>query len=190
MRSTLVSLTVAALFLAGCSKKPAPEVVPTPSEQPRPTTPSGTPDTNRPPVNTTDPATCTNAITSGVNELSRMVNFDTDKYDVRPQDMGLLDAKADLLKLFPAVRLRVTGHADERYTDEYNLVLGTRRAESVRDYLVRKGIDGSRLETASLGETAPFDPSHTEAAWDKNRRAEFTLLSGRETLASRIPGCS
>lgn len=190
MRSTLVPLAVAAAFLAGCSKKPAPEVVPTPSTQPQPTTPVGTPDTNRPPVNTTDPATCQNAITSGVNELSRMVNFDTDKYDVRPSDMGLLDAKADLLKMFPAVRLRVTGHADERYTDEYNLVLGTRRAESVRDYLVRKGIDGTRLESASLGETAPFDPGHNEAAWDKNRRAEFTLLSGRESLSSRIPGCT
>ena len=189
MRSTLVPLAVAAAFLAGCSKKPAPEVVPTPSTQPQPTTPVGTPDTNRPPVNT-DPTTCQNAITSGVNELSRMVNFDTDKYDVRPSDMGILDAKADLLKMFPAVRLRVTGHADERYTDEYNLVLGTRRAESVRDYLVRKGIDGARLESASLGETAPFDPGHTEAAWDKNRRAEFTLLSGRESLSSRIPGCS
>jgi len=189
MRSTLVRLTVAALLLAGCSKKP-PEVAPDPSQQPQPTTPVGTPDTNRPPVTTTDPATCQNAITSGVNELSRMVNFDTDKYDVRPSDMGILDAKADLLKLFPLVRLRVIGHADERYTDEYNLVLGTRRAESVRDYLVRKGIDGGRLETASLGETAPLDPGHHEAAWDKNRRAEFTLLSGRESLSSRIPGCT
>jgi peptidoglycan-associated lipoprotein len=190
MRSTLVPLTVAALTLAGCSKKPAPEVVPTPTEQPRPTPPNPTPDTNRPPVNTTDPATCQNAITSGVTELSRMVNFDTDMYDVRPADMGTLDAKADVLKMFPLVRLRVAGHADERYTDEYNLVLGTRRAESVRDYLVRKGIEGTRLETASLGETAPFDPAHTEAAWDKNRRAEFTLLSGRESLSSRIPGCT
>jgi peptidoglycan-associated lipoprotein len=189
MRSTLVPLTVAALLVAGCSKKPAPEVVPTPS-QPQPTTPVGTPDTNRPAVNTTDPATCQNAMTSGANELSRMVTFDTDKYDVRPSDMGILDAKADLLRMFPLVRLRVTGHADERYTDEYNLVLGTRRAESVRDYLVRKGIEGSRLESASLGETAPFDPGHTEDAWTRNRRAEFTLLSGRESLASRIPGCT
>lgn len=190
MRSTLVPLTVAALLLAGCSKKPAPEVMPTPSGQPQPTTPAGTPESTRPPVNATDPATCQNAITSGANELTRMVTFDTDRDDVRPADMGTLDAKADLLRLFPQVRLRVIGHADERYTDEYNLVLGTRRAESVRDYLVRKGIDGGRLESASLGETAPFDPGHTDEAWSKNRRAEFTLLSGRESLASRIPGCS
>lgn len=189
MRGTLVPLTVATLLVAGCSKKPA-AVVPTPSGQQQPTTPVGTPDSNRPPVNTSDAATCTNAITSGVNELSRMVNFDTDKYDVRAADIGTLDAKADLLRMFPLVRLRITGHADERYTDEYNLVLGTHRAESVRDYLVRKGIDGSRLESASLGETAPFDPGHTEEAWARNRRAEFTLLSGRESLSSRIPGCS
>ncbi len=190
MRSTLVPLTVAALLLAGCSKKPAPEVMPDPTGQPRPTTPSGTPESTRPAVNTTDPATCQNAIISGANELTRMVNFDTDRFEVRPADMGTLDAKADLLRMFPVVRLRVTGHADERYTDEYNLVLGTRRAESVRDYLVRKGIDGGRLESASLGETAPFDPSHTEEAWARNRRAEFTLLSGRQSLSSRIPGCT
>jgi peptidoglycan-associated lipoprotein len=118
-----------------------------------------------------------------------MVNFDTDKYDIREPDLPTLNAKGDLLNAFPQVRLRLTGHADERYTDEYNLVLGTRRAESVRDYLIRKGINGSRLETASLGETAPLDPGHTEEAWFKNRRAEFTILAGRETLSSRIPGC-
>lgn len=190
MRNAFLPVAAAALILAACSKKPAPEVMPTPSGQPQPTTPSGTPESNRPPVNTTDPATCTNAIASGVNELSRMVNFDTDKYDIRPSDMGVLDAKADLLRMFPLVRLRLTGHADERYTDEYNLVLGTRRAESARDYLIRKGIDGGRLETASLGETAPLDPGHTEEAWARNRRVEFTLLAGRESLASRIPGCS
>ena len=98
-------------------------------------------------------------------------------------------AKGELLNAFPQVRLRITGHADERYTDEYNLVLGTRRAETVRDYLIRKGVNGSRLETASLGETAPLDPGHSEEAWNRNRRAEFTILAGRETLSSRIPGC-
>ena len=118
-----------------------------------------------------------------------MVLFETDAYDIRPSDIAVLDAKADLLNAFPQVRLRVTGHADERYTDEYNLVLGTRRAETVRDHLIRKGVNGSRLETASLGETAPLDPGHSEDAWNRNRRAEFTILAGRETLSSRIPGC-
>jgi len=189
MPSFRVLGAIAALLLAGCSKKP-PETAPTPSTGQQPTTPVGTKTPDRPPVNTSDAASCQNAIASGVTELGRMINFDTDKYDVRPSDMGTLDAKADLLKMFPQVRLRITGHADERYTDEYNLVLGTHRADAARDYLVRKGIDGSRLETASLGETAPLDPGHTEEAWAKNRRDEFTILSGRESLASRIPGCS
>lgn len=187
MRLITVPLLVAAVLLAGCSKKPAPEVMPTPAGEPQPTTPAGTPAPPPPPAN--DPAACTAAIARNTSEIGRMVNFDTDKYDIRSADIATLDAKAALLRDFPQVRLRIVGHADERYTDEYNLVLGTRRAEAARDHLVRAGIDGGRLETASLGETAPLDPGHTEEAWARNRRAEFIILSGRETLSSRTPGC-
>ncbi|HEX9894711.1 MAG TPA: OmpA family protein [Gemmatimonadales bacterium] len=186
MRSPLVMLAVAALLFSGC-KKSEPEVVPTPTTQPQPT-PAPPPPPPPPPAGP-DPAACEAAIASGMNELSRMVTFETDQYDIRPADLPILDSKAEVLTAFPQVRLRITGHADERYTDEYNLVLGTRRAEAARDYLIRKGVNGSRLETASLGETAPLDPGHTEEAWNRNRRAEFTILAGRETLASRIQGC-
>ncbi len=188
MRSFLVSLAVAAVTLAGCSKQQPPVVTATP-DQPTQTTPGGATVTPPPPPPSTDPNACTNAIAAGVSELSRMIHFDTDMFDLQSQDMAILDAKADLLRLFPAVRLRITGHADERYTDEYNLVLGTRRAEAARDYLTRKGVEGGRLETASLGETAPLDPGHDEGAWSRNRRDEFTLLAGRETLSSRVSGC-
>ena len=184
MRLSALFLVVAVLG-AGCSKKP-PEVAPTPTTEPQPTTPTTPTAPAQPAV---DPAVCEAAITTAVGEVARMVTFDTDKYDVRAEDVAVLDAKAALLQASPSVRLRLTGHADERYTDEYNLVLGTRRSEAVKDYLVRKGIEASRLETASLGETDPLDQGHNEAAWSRNRRVEFAVIAGRETLAARTPGC-
>lgn len=186
MRLSLFSLAVVALVLTGCHKKP-PAVAPTPSAEPQPAAPT-TPAPAQP-TTPTDRAACEMAITTAVAEIGRAVNFDTDKYEIRPVDAPALDAKIEVLRSHGAVRMRITGHADERYTDEYNLILGTRRAEAVKDYLLQKGIDGSRIETASLGETAPVDPAHTEEAWAKNRRAEFTVIAGRETLASQVAGC-
>jgi len=178
--SSLLALTA---LTAACSKQ-QPEVVPEPvQEQPAPAAPA------TPAPAPFDRSVCEEAINTAVAEMARMVNFDTDRSEVRAEDTSLLDAKAALLLANPSVRLRLTGHADERYTDEYNLILGTRRAESVRDYLVRKGVEAVRLEPASLGETDPLDPASNETAWSRNRRVEFAVIAGRETLAARIPGC-
>jgi peptidoglycan-associated lipoprotein len=84
------------------------------------------------------------------------------------------------------VALRISGHADERGSVEYNLALGMRRAESIRQYLAGFGIDPSRLSTETLGEDRPLDPSGTEAAFARNRRAEFTITRGGENLV--MPG--
>jgi peptidoglycan-associated lipoprotein len=186
MRHMLAALAVTSLLSVGCSKK-QPEVAPTPTTEPQPTTPVERPAPSQP--TGPDRATCDAAIASLVADVGQMVNFDTDKYDIRPMDAGVLDTKVLVLQSHPMVRIRIVGHADERYTDEYNLILGTRRAEAAKDYLVQRGIDASRIETASLGETAPLDPGHTEAAWAKNRRGEFIVTAGRETLASHIQGC-
>ncbi len=184
MRLAFLSAALVAIGLTACSKKPQPAVTPTP-EPPTRTEPAPPPP---PPPAPAGPA-CDMVIASMVSELGTMINFDTDRFEVRPDAAGILDRKAEVLRSHPAVRLRITGHADERYTDEYNLVLGTRRAEAAKDYLVRRGVDASRMETASLGETQPLDRAGTEEAWAKNRRDEFTVLSGRETLASHIAGC-
>lgn len=72
--------------------------------------------------------------------------------------------------------LLISGHCDERGTEEYNRALGERRALSVREYLISMGVDPSRIETRSFGEDRPADPGHDASAWSKNRRAEFTLL--------------
>lgn len=88
-----------------------------------------------------------------------------------------LDALAQCLRSAPNQRVRVTieGHADERGTEQYNLALGERRANSVKKYLTDLGIDSSRLNTVSYGEERPLNPSSNEEAWSQNRRAEFNV---------------
>jgi len=117
-----------------------------------------------------------------VNDLAAMVHFDYDRSDIRPADQAVLDRKADLLRTYPQLRIRIAGHADDRGSDEYNLALGNRRAASAKRYLVAKGIGDDRITIISLGEERPLDPGQNEAAWAMNRRGEFELLAGRESI--------
>ncbi|HEY3165808.1 MAG TPA: OmpA family protein, partial [Candidatus Binatia bacterium] len=73
--------------------------------------------------------------------------------------------------------LRIEGHCDERGTEEYNRSLGERRAQSVREYLVRLGMNPTMIQTISMGEERPAVSGHDEAAWSKNRRGELVLLT-------------
>ena len=81
------------------------------------------------------------------------------------------------MKKYPSWIVTIEGHADERGTAEYNLALGERRALAARTYLVSLGLSADRLRTVSYGKEFPFDPGHDEAAWAKNRRAQFVLTS-------------
>jgi peptidoglycan-associated lipoprotein len=101
--------------------------------------------------------------------------FDSSEIDAAGQQV--LNANAEILKKYSTWVITIEGHADERGTAEYNLALGERRAVSARTYLVSLGIPGDRLRTVSYGKEFPFDPAHTEAAWAKNRRAQFVLTS-------------
>lgn len=101
--------------------------------------------------------------------------FDFDKYNIRPDAQRALEHNAQLLKQNPDVDIVIEGHCDERGTVEYNLALGERRAQSVKSYLVKLGIDGDRMETVSFGKERPIDPGHNEEAWQKNRRADFRI---------------
>lgn len=114
--------------------------------------------------------------------LATMVHFDYDKSDIRPNDAATLDAKVSILQVNPNLRIRVHGHCDERGSDEYNLALGNRRATSVKQYLVNRGIDASRIETQSWGEERPIAQGMTEDAWSQNRRAEFEVVAGGDML--------
>jgi len=114
--------------------------------------------------------------------LATLIHFDYDKAIIRGGDASILDQKVSILQANPALRIRISGHCDERGSDEYNLALGNRRATAAKQYLVSHGIDASRIETVSYGEERPADPGHNEEAWAKNRRDEFEILAGGDAL--------
>jgi peptidoglycan-associated lipoprotein len=114
--------------------------------------------------------------------LATMIHFDYDKSNIRPDDANVLDQKVAILQTNSDLRIRISGHCDERGSDEYNLALGNRRATSAKQYLVSHGIDAGRIETVSYGEERPVDPGHDEGAWSRNRRDEFEILSGGDVL--------
>ncbi|CAN5673343.1 hypothetical protein BH23GEM9_BH23GEM9_18760 [soil metagenome] len=118
--------------------------------------------------------------------LEETVHFDYDDSTLRADAQEALGRKVPVLRANPNVRIRIAGHADERGSVEYNLALGMRRANAVRDYLSGFGIDAARFETTSMGEDMPLDPRGTEAAWALNRRAEFSIVAGGEMLL--MPG--
>jgi peptidoglycan-associated lipoprotein len=103
------------------------------------------------------------------------VLFDFDSYSIKSEEVAKLKVIGDWLKQHKDVRIGVEGHCDERGTAEYNLALGQKRAEAVKDYLVKSGVDGTRIKTISYGKEIPLDTGHVESAWAKNRRAHFKI---------------
>jgi peptidoglycan-associated lipoprotein len=103
------------------------------------------------------------------------INFDFDKYNIREGDAAILKENLNWFKAQEnsGKKVRVEGHCDERGTVEYNLVLGQKRADSAKNFLVNLGVDGRLLETISYGKEKPLDPAHNEEAWAKNRRVHF-----------------
>jgi len=117
-----------------------------------------------------------------INELSMTIHFEYDAFTIASDDMATLDRKAAIMMANTTIRIRITGHCDERGSDEYNLALGMNRATSAKDYLVRRGVDPSRIEVASLGREVPLDSSSNDEAWAKNRRDEFDVIAGGQNL--------
>lgn len=108
-----------------------------------------------------------------VNEYYMPVYFDYNKYAIPQAEIEKISALAQYLKEKADYLLVIEGNCDERGTIEYNISLGEYRAQSVRDCLIQFGIDAARIQTSSKGEENPVDFGHNEAAWKKNRRAEF-----------------
>jgi peptidoglycan-associated lipoprotein len=104
------------------------------------------------------------------------VFFDYDKYFIREDAKPGLETNAAWLKKWNTVKILVEGHCDERGTEEYNLALGEKRAKSALDYLATLGVPGIRMKMISYGKSQPLDPGHDEAAWQRNRRAQFTII--------------
>ena len=104
------------------------------------------------------------------------VYYGYDSFKLTSEARETLKATAEYMKANAGTSVQIEGHCDERGTTEYNLALGERRANAAKDYLVRLGVDASRLSIISYGEERPQDPGHDESAWSKNRRAAFVVL--------------
>ena len=99
--------------------------------------------------------------------------FDYDKADLRPDARTALSTTADFLKKNPSIKVTVEGHCDERGSTEYNLGLGDRRANAVKQYIVSLGVAADRVNVVSFGKEKPFCMESNEACWQQNRRGRF-----------------
>ncbi|HEY8384485.1 MAG TPA: peptidoglycan-associated lipoprotein Pal [Microvirga sp.] len=106
------------------------------------------------------------------------VFFETDSTDLTPTAVATLDKQAQWLQRYPQYTFLLEGHADERGTREYNFSLSARRAQTVRDYLVSRGIPGSRFRTVSYGKERPVAVCNDISCWSQNRRAVTVLDAG------------
>ena len=101
--------------------------------------------------------------------------FDFDKADIRPDARDALAKTAQFLRSYPQVKVTIEGHCDERGSVEYNLGLGDRRAQAVRQFLANLGISADRLNTVSYGKERPFCTTSDETCWQQNRRGHFIM---------------
>jgi peptidoglycan-associated lipoprotein len=172
-RAIRLALIVAATAsMAACASKPTTTPGPGPSAGPGPAGPRTTP---QPPIDT---RVIPGSVQDFVINVGDFVYFDLDMYDIRSDAMPVLDAQAAWLQQYPTVRIRVEGNCDERGTREYNLALGARRANAVRDYLVSRGVPASRIVTLSWGKERPVDPGSNEDAWARNRNGHTVIVEG------------
>jgi len=99
--------------------------------------------------------------------------FDYDKSDIRATDQGSLQGDAQFLQQHPNIHITIEGYCDERGSTEYNLALGTNRADTVKNALIQSGVGGDRIKTFSYGKEKPFCTQSTESCWQQNRRGHF-----------------
>jgi peptidoglycan-associated lipoprotein len=104
------------------------------------------------------------------------IYFDYDQSNLKQSEIMTLERNLAWVQQNPGSKIRIEGHCDERGTEEYNLALGDHRADSVRDWLISRGVPSSDIDTVSKGEYEPAVPGSGESAWSKNRRAEFLIL--------------
>lgn len=128
-------------------------------------------------------STQTSSIVPGSAEDLRVnvgdtVHFDYDRYEILEADKATLQRQAAWLAKYPAVRVTIEGHCDERGTREYNLALGARRANAVKEYLVSLGASASRVDTISYGKERPMCTESSEDCYAQNRRGVTTIVSG------------
>ena len=184
---TILSLVAAVLVVTACGSRPEPEQ---PAPEPPPPPAQEAPPPPPPPADDGSAARAAAHAEAArlrqlTTDLTAPIYFDFDRAEVRQgNDQQLLDRKAAILAANSGVRLRISGHADERGSDEYNLALGNRRAAAAKRYLTGKGVAEGRIEVVSYGEERPANPGHDEAAWAENRRDEFEVTGGGGRLVA------
>jgi len=174
LRMTLVAVGV--LSLAACASKPKPQF---PTQAPPPPPPAARPaQPAQPPVAPVSQAPLPGSEQDFVVNVGDRVYFDFDKYNIRSDAEPILAAQTAWLKRYPAVQVRIEGNCDERGTREYNLALGARRANAVREFLVSHGVEAGRISTVSYGKEKPIDPGTGDEADQHNRNGHTALVSG------------
>jgi len=189
----VVTIATVAMIGAGCAKKKvaaaAPPAPPEPAAQepsrPAPVTPRSE---SRPPApvsaTAARPAYPNAATRARIDQLLARIEdayFDYDKHTLRPDAVKALEADStelrDILKDYPAYKLTVEGHCDERGSAEYNMQLGEARAEAAKAYLVQVGIPSDQLGLVSFGKEKPVCDQHDESCWQKNRRIHIVAMA-------------
>ena len=167
-RSLKFACLSAALILGACThKQEAVNTAPPPAPPPAPAA----------------PAPVTSSILPGSAEDFRVnvgdtVHFGYNEYSIQDADKAVLGRQAAWLAKYPAVKISIEGHCDERGTREYNLALGARRANAVKEYLVSQGVSTGRLETVSYGKERPICTESNEDCWSQNRRGVSVITGG------------
>jgi peptidoglycan-associated lipoprotein len=154
----------AALLLAACASKPAETGGTNTSGNNTSTTTSSVPQAPAP-----------GSVEDFTTNVGDRVFFGFDRYDLTAEAQAELQKQATWLKTYPQYRFVIEGHTDDRGTREYNLALGERRANAVKNYLIALGIDQNRMQTISYGKERPAVLGDNESAWAQNRRAVVVL---------------
>ena len=171
-----------AVLLAGCGTSPTQTQAPAAVEDRKPGADGGKPVETSPvkPIDVTGgpSGSALAPLKDPANILSkRSIYYDFDKFDVKDEFRGLVEAHAKYLRENPAARMLIQGNTDERGSREYNVGLGQRRSDSLRKMMTLLGVKETQIESVSLGEEKPACSEHSEDCWAKNRRGEV-LYSG------------
>ena len=183
-KSFLTATALAALLVSAACASREPEALPPPASPPPPPpaapapAPAPTPAPPAPVERAPAPSIAPGTIQDFSVNIGDRIYFDLDQHTLRADARAVLQRQAAWLGAYPAVTILVAGNCDERGTREYNLALGARRAESVRDYLVSLGVEPNRIETVSNGKERPIDARSNEEAWALNRNAHTQIVAG------------
>ena len=170
-RLSLIAACAALALAAGCAKK-APKNIPPPPMRSGEATQGNGPGGGGADAGSVGQANLGGARADFLRSVpSDRVFFGTDEYAIDDQDRRTLDGQAAWLMSHPSISVTIEGHCDERGTREYNLALGDRRANAVKNYLQAKGVQAARMTTISYGKERPVALGSNEEAWAQNRRA-------------------